>query len=296
MLSEARRFNAGDARAGDSKRRNGFTLIELLVVIAIIAILAAILFPVFAKAREKARQASCTSNEKQIGLGVLQYVQDYDETWMYLTTGNVGWAGRLYPYVKSTAVFKCPDDATTPTAGKYAVSYAYSTNIRVTGGGSTLCFTTASFSAPASTVALFEASGASVLLTSLTKSNSPAGEGRGGGTHLNDNAITGTLYDTGPMGNPPATGNYPTVYDPAYLTGRHTDGSNFLFCDGHVKWLKGTNVSSGPNALAFGCAQNQNGPSPLGLGGASCGGSYGNSASTDMLGGTPSFAGTFSVL
>ena len=63
------------------KRRSGFTLIELLVVIAIIAILAAILFPVFAQAREKARQISCVSNEKQLALGIIQYVQDYDETY-----------------------------------------------------------------------------------------------------------------------------------------------------------------------------------------------------------------------
>ena len=70
-------------------QRRGFTLIELLVVIAIIAILAAILFPVFAKAREKARQITCTSNEKQLGLAFLQYVQDYDET--YPSTYCNGW-------------------------------------------------------------------------------------------------------------------------------------------------------------------------------------------------------------
>ena len=97
------------------KNRRGFTLIELLVVIAIIAILAAILFPVFAKAREKARQITCASNEKQLGLGVLQYTQDNDER---LPCGNVnggalgnfpdGWAGQIYPYVKSTGVYKCP--------------------------------------------------------------------------------------------------------------------------------------------------------------------------------------------
>src|SRR6516165_5669613 len=79
----------------------GFTLIELLVVIAIIAILAAILFPVFAKVREKARQTMCLSNEKQMGLAYMQYVQDYDETYVFsqLWGGpGHGWAGHLYPY------------------------------------------------------------------------------------------------------------------------------------------------------------------------------------------------------
>ena len=101
--------------------KRGFTLIELLVVIAIIAILAAILFPVFAKAREKARQASCLSNVKQLCLAVLQYAQDYDETlnscygsingvgssrrWYYQGSTN---EGMLYPYIKNAQVFICP--------------------------------------------------------------------------------------------------------------------------------------------------------------------------------------------
>ena len=92
-----------------------FTLIELLVVIAIIAILAAILFPVFARARENARKISCLSNLKQIGLGVMQYAQDYDER--YLPIGNEcnagnckGWHYLLQPYVKSTQIFKCPSN------------------------------------------------------------------------------------------------------------------------------------------------------------------------------------------
>src|SRR5579883_996778 len=94
-------------------RSNGFTLIELLVVIAIIAILAAILFPVFAKAREKARQASCMSNEKQIGLAILQYVQDNDELMPVSNNGQGrGWAGEIYAYAKSAQLFKCPDDPT----------------------------------------------------------------------------------------------------------------------------------------------------------------------------------------
>jgi prepilin-type N-terminal cleavage/methylation domain-containing protein/prepilin-type processing-associated H-X9-DG protein len=110
------------------RRRIGFTLIELLVVIAIIAILAAILFPVFAQAREKARQAACLSNMKQIGLGMSMYVQDYDETFPHSPwntqaigtadndSGNPNyktrftWIWQLYPYIKNRAVWVCPSD------------------------------------------------------------------------------------------------------------------------------------------------------------------------------------------
>lgn len=109
------------SRQGIHSRTRGFTLIELLVVIAIIAILAAILFPVFASAREKARQISCISNMKQNGLALLQYTQDYDETWplacQYGTPYNglaapTLWSSNLVigPYLKSTQVFDCPDD------------------------------------------------------------------------------------------------------------------------------------------------------------------------------------------
>ncbi len=92
----------------------GFTLIELLVVIAIIAILAAILFPVFAKAREKARQSSCINNGKQLGIAVLQYAQDYDETLCPPAVGAVdttsayGWQDLVQPYIKSAQAFDCP--------------------------------------------------------------------------------------------------------------------------------------------------------------------------------------------
>src|SRR5438105_732485 len=103
------------------KGRNGFTLIELLVVIAIIAILAAILFPVFARARDNARRSACQSNLKQIGLGVLQYVQDYDERlplqgddscytpsttgFMDSTCSTPSALRSIQPYIKSTQVY-----------------------------------------------------------------------------------------------------------------------------------------------------------------------------------------------
>ncbi|MGC4043576.1 MAG: prepilin-type N-terminal cleavage/methylation domain-containing protein [Armatimonas sp.] len=110
-----------------STKRTGFTLIELLVVIAIIAILAAILFPVFAQAREKARQTSCLSNMKQIAMGVNMYVQDYDEQVFFRSSTNIDntrshvitpktayeqlWWNQIMPYIKNEAIFTCPSDA-----------------------------------------------------------------------------------------------------------------------------------------------------------------------------------------
>jgi prepilin-type N-terminal cleavage/methylation domain-containing protein/prepilin-type processing-associated H-X9-DG protein len=115
--------------------QRAFTLIELLVVVAIIAVLAAILFPVFARARENARRASCQSNLKQIGLAILQYTQDYDETFPRRNFYNpsVWWQQVLQPYSKSTQVFVCPSNTNStrvvaPAVGTHPeirLSYAY---------------------------------------------------------------------------------------------------------------------------------------------------------------------------
>src|SRR5580700_8276059 len=111
------------------RRTRAFTLIELLVVIAIIAILAAILFPVFAQAREKARGISCLSNTKQLGTSIMMYTQDYDETYPMgfqadtnWTTG-ASWPQMIQPYVKSLQVFVCPDDKGGPYPGGNATSW-----------------------------------------------------------------------------------------------------------------------------------------------------------------------------
>ena len=214
--------------------RSGFTLIELLVVIAIIAILAALLFPVFAKVREKARQTSCASNEKQLGLAFTQYIQDNDEMF---PSGNTsvpsdagqGWAGQIYPYVKSTAVYRCPDDSTTSPN----ISYGYNRNLASQ--------SQAVLHAPAGTVLSFEVAGINADPTIPAEAVSAAAwgpDGSGGNGFL----AVGE-YETGPMGQP--AGSEEVDFS---TNGRHTNGSNFLFGDGHVKWLRGAAVSPGKPA------------------------------------------------
>jgi prepilin-type N-terminal cleavage/methylation domain-containing protein/prepilin-type processing-associated H-X9-DG protein len=251
----------------NDRRRAAFTLIELLVVIAIIAILAAILFPVFAQAREKARAITCISNEKQLGLSTMMYVEDYDEVYPngseFLTYGTgsqdwpCGWAGQVYPYVKSVGVFKCPDDAPVDV-----VSYCYNSNLGEASwyNGSVSGVPEASMAAPSTTVMFCEVTGNAAntiegfayddqAIEQNLDASSPAGYGSyyvagsgnpngwWGGWEGGDYA-TGWMQNTNKAVDNPA--GFPTQ-DPA----RHSDGSNFAFADGHAKWMMAGKVSAG---------------------------------------------------
>ena len=227
------------------KKKSAFTLIELLVVIAIIALLAAILFPVFAAARENARKAACMSNLKQLSLGFLQYAQDNDE--MLPGSNTLGgtrpafwqWAPQIFPYVKSTQIFTCPDD-TTKANTSTVVSYAGNQQLlridsAATNGQPAFKYLNlASYTAPANTVLLFEGNGGSNCdPTNPVNSSSPTGTGFA----VLNNVDNFTNYATGDIGNLPTNA--------LYATARHVAGSNFLLSDGHVKWLRPEFVSPG---------------------------------------------------
>jgi prepilin-type N-terminal cleavage/methylation domain-containing protein/prepilin-type processing-associated H-X9-DG protein len=240
-------------------RKQGFTLIELLVVIAIIAILAAILFPVFARARENARRSSCQSNLKQIGLGFAQYTQDFDEKLPHVHALGIGWAGAIFPYVKSEQIYVCPSDD-----NSQSVRFSYGANRGITGTQNNgIAGSMSRMNATARTVMAFETRGfanrASTWAWELAPyvggntQQSAGGNGLSGDLWMNPNAGgSNGFYATGLLGtqtgnvNPSdgwGSGNFYSA------TGRHLDGSNFLFADGHVKWLKGETVSPG-NAAA----------------------------------------------
>ena len=234
-----------------ASRKAGFTLIELLVVIAIIAILAAILFPVFAKAREKARQISCLSNMKQLSLGFIQYTSDSDGVmpnasdgqagnavlppgspgpgWMYYTgfmngTGNSTvfdpTQGALYGYVKSAAVYVCPDDslaAKNGPGGRTGNSYGV--------GACTVSTVATGGIRRGKSEAAFDNSSGALLLAeeSFTDPATP-----------NDNA--GTTNDAYLWPNPTNTAQHDRI------TTRHSGGSNIAFLDGHAKWTVDPNA------------------------------------------------------
>jgi prepilin-type N-terminal cleavage/methylation domain-containing protein/prepilin-type processing-associated H-X9-DG protein len=278
-----------------SRKFSGFTLIELLVVIAIIAILAAILFPVFAKAREKARQISCASNLKQLGLGFLQYIQDNDETFPVGAVNStftpndhfgIGWAGPIYPYVKSTGVYACPDDSTpnqpNATPPMYKVSYALNTHI--VNSYANIKGQLAALNAPAATVMLTEVNG-SVADVALIDEGLSVGATRASCVTQGDQNLginPGVSEPLMRLATGKLDGNNNNNQTDG-TAGRHTDASNFLLCDGHVKWLKATKVSPGNNPAGSPTDQPNR---------------YGNAAGTEFAGNAnyPQFAATFSPM
>ena len=202
--------------------RKGFTLIELLVVIAIIAILAAILFPVFARAREKARQSSCLSNTKQIMLAVLQYAQDYDEMYPYASSwgdpaARTYWTTALDPYIRNTQILRCPSTQSSPNG--YGWNYRNFGYMRAAGGfsynpGRSL----ADVHQPADTILL--------------------GDNPDSGSYG-----AASLFIYGPQQYDPsgAATNDPSLSNVAR---RHNGGGNYAFCDGHSKWLNAATATA----------------------------------------------------
>ena len=210
-----------------------FTLIELLVVIAIIAILAAILFPVFARARENARRASCQSNLKQIGLGVIQYLQDYDEKFPTASyaESNLGgvheglWRTKIYPYIKSSQVFKCPsaanDFVTTYNLPSGQVTFAANLNY-----------------------------GANEFVIPMTGSSVKSSE-IGATSRLPLVAdCTRVLFNNA---NRVITANDDADDPPVNPSkARHFQGSNICFADGHVKYLNQGQMDIQADRVALG--------------------------------------------
>ena len=247
------------------RRLTAFTLIELLVVIAIIAILAAILFPVFAQAREKARQATCLSNEKQLGLAFMQYVQDWDEIYPIglKVDGDprygLGWPATIYPYVKNKQVYVCITDQEVSFGSGDLLSYNYNMNIPnpIEIGG--IFGEYPQMRSPARTVLLCEMSNAPYRYVRVDDINN-IGASIGNGTQNFGNMAYGTGY-FGAFGKD-AGGLNSDGSDFQGPKGRHMEGSNYIFGDGHVKWLKGTQISPGwknPNATDGGSPACPNG-------------------------------------
>jgi prepilin-type N-terminal cleavage/methylation domain-containing protein/prepilin-type processing-associated H-X9-DG protein len=202
------------------RKNQAFTLIEILVVIAIISILAAILFPVFARARENARRASCMSNLKQIGLGMMMYVQDYDETFPAIAMGPAGqevnWPYLIQPYTKSTQVFLCPSaPIASVTNGNYGINWIMVNNPATT-------TKMAAVQSPSTTYLILDWGlfyvQPSYNITGYYSWYYLPGMGEGGATCNINSAYPDEIRDC--------------------ASGRHFGGINMAFADGHVKWLK----------------------------------------------------------
>jgi prepilin-type N-terminal cleavage/methylation domain-containing protein/prepilin-type processing-associated H-X9-DG protein len=200
----------------------GFTLIELLVVIAIIAILAAILFPVFARAREKARQTACLSNTKQVALACHMYFMDYDEALLgpyHPSNSAIRWIHMVLPYTANTQIYVCPNMDSEEKAGSYAFPFTFGLNftwLNFPPGESHQATKLAEITYPAETILFTETRWGSSIAYSPQNLNRI------------DNYIT--------------TGRY-------NMPRRHNAGANYGFCDGHAKWMAATEAAETLSAL-----------------------------------------------
>ena len=234
-----------DKNSSAKFQKSAFTLIELLVVIAIISTLAAILFPVFARARESARRASCMSNLKQIGLGTMMYVQDYDEkypmglSWTSASDHTtLNWEQIIFPYVKSEQIFLCPSSSSSTAGGNgnYGANWLMMPYMPWT-SDSTVSM--AAIQAPASVYMLMDAG--TILLQPKPSSSSNTYTSSVTAPAAYAWYLPGTkkLVEAS-GGTSPAFGS---AQEADYASeGRHFDGSNMAFADGHVKWLKTSQI------------------------------------------------------
>lgn len=215
---------------------SGFTLIELLVVIAIIGLLAAILFPVFGRARENARRTSCLSNVKQIGLGIQQYTQDNDERLpmyqaIYSGTLYQSWHWAIMPYVKSKQIFVCP-------SAKRIAPYGFPSSSSYTSGCDPLYIPATQSAAMGGYGMNYTYLGnvaASVTIATIPKSSETVFAGETNGITTTRVIYNPRLWTTNWPATPPC--GMPTTYGDGFADW-HFDGNNLLFCDGHAKWLR----------------------------------------------------------